>query len=924
MRMPQDSQPPAGKLRARSSRRGLGPAATRPVHIVDRGSPLAMNAGEEDGDGNDPTSDLFQQILDRLGADDLPRSTRGPGLALSSDGLPSSHPKASLWARLAGRSLDPARFEVRGLLGRGGMGEVREVRDVDLERTLAMKVLPGERLGADGSRQRHRFLEEAQVTGQLDHPGIVPIHELGVDPDGCPFFTMRRVQGKDLSEILSDPSAEADWSTPRALQVLQRVAETVAFAHSKGIVHRDLKPANIMLGPYGEVYVMDWGLAKQVGVDQPGGGPASQVPGEVDSPTLAGDILGTPSYMSPEQAGLLDGELGPLSDVYSLGAMLYELLTGHAPYQDTPRNSRQVLAGLAMGPPLPLEELAPGVAAELAAICNKAMAREPKDRYPGAVELAADIRALLEGRVVTAHRTGALVELQKWVLRNRWISAISFALMLALVVGFATISTFYIELRDKQFQLELSPVDLHRVNFLELLDSEPELWPVHPDMAPRMAQWIEDAETLQREVPKLLERLSQKAPGDTRLDRLRALNESLAILDRPGDGLLTAQSAGGRIGMRARLALANASLELSMKSAEARAAWPAAIQAISASAVYGGLEIPPQVGLFPLGPDPQSKLWEFALVSTGNIPARHPRTNQLVLDEDSAIVFVLLPGGETAIGTSDDPDSVHFDPYMLTSAGRGRIGNESPVYRAILPAFFLGKHELTQAQYLRMTGSNPSFYPIGHPLNSEGRTAQESSSVTGMHPVENINWFDAKRCMGRFAISLPPEPHAEYGCRAGTTTSWNLGADDAALVGVANLQDSSDQGEEAELLGYAHVDPWELHTPVTVGPVNGFGLINAIGNVQEWCRDPYRSYESFPSEVDLTETGGPLDSGVLESPDPAELELANLIRAVFRGGSFRNGPDRARSGYRGLIDPNYQDDHIGIRPMRPLQNSLSD
>ena len=279
-------------------------------------------------------------------------------------------------------------------------------------------------------------MEEARITGQLDHPGIPPVHELGCDKSGRPFFTMPLIRGHDFQEILLLADAgDAEWSTTRVVRVLLQACEAVAYAHAKGAVHRDLKPANIMVGRFGEVFVLDWGLAKVLGRADAGHDTvdlsASTVSFRVDptpDPALLthrGDVVGTPAYMSPEQArGELD-LIGEASDVYSLGAILYRILTGTKPYSrlgERPSSS-EVLARALRGPPKPVLEVAPQAPPELAAICHKAMKRAAEDRYANARAMSEDLRAYLEGRVVSAHRTGTLVRLGKWVRRNRAVTA---------------------------------------------------------------------------------------------------------------------------------------------------------------------------------------------------------------------------------------------------------------------------------------------------------------------------------------------------------------------------------------------------------------------------------------------------------------------------------------------------------------------
>ena len=399
---------------------------------------------------------LRERLVSRYGSDVDPDISldEPPGPARTARRAGPATP-GGMVARLEERGPISDRYQTRREIARGGMGAILEVWDHDLRRTLAMKVALTRGLRADADaaadeRLLTRFLEEAQVTAQLDHPGILPVHELGLDAEGRVFFTMPLVKGRDLAQVLElVPSGEEGWTLTRALNVILKVCDAMAYAHSKKVIHRDLKPANIMVGRFGEVYVMDWGLAKVLGrkdhhdlrlreVPEPG---KSIVRTERahGSPlmTMDGDVVGTPSYMSPEQArGDLEA-MGPASDVYSIGCILYHLIAGHMPYvpPGVELNVYAVWGLVQSGPPRPLRQLQRSAPEELVAICEKAMARDLARRYGDTVDLAEDLRAFLEGRVVRAYATGAWPELRKWLARNRALAWTSAAALAAVVGG---------------------------------------------------------------------------------------------------------------------------------------------------------------------------------------------------------------------------------------------------------------------------------------------------------------------------------------------------------------------------------------------------------------------------------------------------------------------------------------------------------
>lgn len=323
----------------------------------------------------------------------------------------------------------PERYQPLRLLGTGGFGEVRRVYDRKLDRVVAMKLLrPDVR---DAPRQRARFLTEIKLTARLHHPGVIAILDYGELEGGHLWYTMPEVRGRTLRATIDEVfapqdgrprDADAHVQRRRLLDLFARVCDAAAYAHSRGVIHRDLKPENVMVGEFGRVMVMDWGLARRVGprdID-PEELPhdprfAADEPGS-DSLTQQGDVMGTPAYMPPEQARGDVRRHGPATDVYALGAILHHLLTGRKPHERAAPDARDEVLPRA---PTPLLEAS--VPRELTAICARAMAREPEARYADAGELAGEIEAFLSG---ARRRERALENLDEALSRSPAITGL--------------------------------------------------------------------------------------------------------------------------------------------------------------------------------------------------------------------------------------------------------------------------------------------------------------------------------------------------------------------------------------------------------------------------------------------------------------------------------------------------------------------
>jgi eukaryotic-like serine/threonine-protein kinase len=348
---------------------------------------------------------------------------RRPAAGQATPAAPAAAREAA--APLTRGQRDPARYEVDGEHGRGGLGRVMRAQDRDLGRSVAIKEL----LRRDPIGEV-RFFREAMLTARLEHPGIVPVHEAGRWPDGTPFYTMKLVDGRPLKALLEGAVGYA--ARLALLPHVAAVADAIAYAHERGIIHRDLKPSNVIVGQFGETVVIDWGLAKEVGSadGEPDGaaGPFRKSGG--GDLTATGAVLGTPAYMPLEQAS--GAEVDERADVYAIGAILYDLLAGRAPY---PGAQERALQAILAAPPPPVEELEPQVAPDLAAIVARAMARAAADRYPNARGLAEDLKRFLTGQLVSAHHYGPRQLLRRWAARHRAPLAVAAIAATSLAVG---------------------------------------------------------------------------------------------------------------------------------------------------------------------------------------------------------------------------------------------------------------------------------------------------------------------------------------------------------------------------------------------------------------------------------------------------------------------------------------------------------
>jgi hypothetical protein len=332
---------------------------------------------------------------------------------------PAQREAAAPWSVVPG-------YEVLGELGRGGMGVVYQARHLKLNRVVALKmVLSG---GYAGPDDLARFLAEAEAVAALQHPHIVQLYDFG-QHEGLPFFTLEFVPGGSLADKLNG----TPLPPKEAARVVEQLARAVQYAHGKGIVHRDLKPANVLLAEGGTPKVTDFGLAKRVEVGT--------------GLTATGAILGTPSYMAPEQAGGHGKRGGPAADVYALGAILYECLTGRPPFRAA--TLAETLLQVLSDEPASVRQLQPGVAADLETVCQRCLQKEPARRYASAADLADDLRRFQTGEPIKARPVGRTERAWRWCRRNPVVAGLLTAVAATFVLGTAVATYFAVQARDE-------------------------------------------------------------------------------------------------------------------------------------------------------------------------------------------------------------------------------------------------------------------------------------------------------------------------------------------------------------------------------------------------------------------------------------------------------------------------------------------
>lgn len=756
-------------------------------------------------------------------------------------------------------------YDLLDVLGEGGVGVVYQALQKSIDRKIAVKMVKSD--STLDAKDKAKFITEAIVTGDLDHPNIVPIHDLGETADGRPFYVMKLVKGTPWSDLIRDKSLEEN------LQILLDVCDAVSFAHSKGIIHRDLKPENVMLGEFGEVQVMDWGL----GLSVTDTGKATPV-----SATHAAG--GTPSYMAPEMVTGEQDAVGIHSDVYLLGAILYEILTGSPPHagtriMDTLQNALDNV-------------IAPtNRSGVLVDIARKAMQTRPADRHPS---VKAFKQALCEYQ---SNAESIKLAQRSAEDRQQAHATQDYELFAQALFGFRNALKLWsenAEARDGvvQTQLAYARCALAKGDYdlaASLLDPSDA---VHRELAAEVAA----AQHRRAGARRRLRRLRAAALGlsaavmiilavasawiaRARQREIHAKEAALAAKQRAvaaRNDALVAQHAEAQQRQRAETAMVKAQEE-EARAVQALADLERAVQALVQAQTQEERALAKARAAELVAAETRDELarsgmlmdnswWVFGpeeAVRRQRAAAKAlkmPVDLTVMLANDVPLELVLIPPGEFVMGSPPSETHRAADEYL---------------HRAhITCAFYVGKYELTEAQWRALTGSlpgeNPQRSPVPQrPVVGPGLAAIEQQLLPALQTCAPDGW--------RFR--LPTEAEWEYACRAGTPTAYCAGDDEAHLAAAGWYLSNSDRT----------VQPVGGKTP------NAFGLYDLHGNVGEICRDRYAA------------------GFYLESPtnDPCNTAAGDTL--VVRGGSVFNTAAHCRSAYRSYLYRKNQYEFLGLR-----------
>ncbi|MCB9797643.1 MAG: SUMF1/EgtB/PvdO family nonheme iron enzyme [Alphaproteobacteria bacterium] len=757
------------------------------------------------------------------------------------------------------------RYADQGFIGEGGMGEVIRVLDRHLGCALAMKVLSPRRAG---SAQAHRrFLNEARLTARLRHPGVVAVQDHGTLPDGRPWFTMTEVQGASLSALLEDP----DLPLRRLVGWLIRVCDVIAYAHSVGVIHRDLKPDNVMIGDFGEVYVMDWGLGRALDERLDAAQDAEEVEGLEPGLTRHGQVMGTPAYMPPEQAA--GREVGPAADVYALGAMLFHGLVGRPPHAELPWR--------------PVEPEALTGPEALRRLCAQALSVDPAARPESAQRLAQELRRWLDGAERRAQAEARMDEADALAPEVQRLRQQAARAMAEAEAGLAA----------------LPP------------------WAPAEDREPHWARQAEaEARTLTAEVQEVQWLRTVRAALDLSPELPRATQ---ALAEHYKERLLSAERAGDRRGAARYEALLRSwdrgrfaallrgdgalTLITEPSGAEVRAA---RFERVGRRLVPGPERV---LGHTPLKACPLPRgSYRLTLRAPGYAPLIYP-----ALIERGGHWDGVAPGEQAPTALRLWPEGhlteaeVRVPAGWFLSGGDPEADEPLPARRLWLDERVAQRHPVTVAQYLAFLDAlaaegraaealehaprRPEARggaPLARP-DAAGRFVLEPDTLELDHPVTGVSWY------GACAYAAWWSARTGQPWRLPSELEWEKLA--RGVDGRFMPWGESPEPCWARMLGSS--EGATSPAPVQAYPIDAsvYGVRGLGGNVRDWCSNPW-SHAGPPAP------GGRVLPGVCDLEDPS-------LR-VLRGGCWTTAPVHCRAAGRTVNAPGGRFVSLGFRLLR--------
>jgi formylglycine-generating enzyme required for sulfatase activity len=764
----------------------------------------------------------------------------------------------------------------------------------------------------------------------MEHSAVARIYDAGTTDRGQPWFAMEHVKGIPITTYCD----QNELSIEQRLGLFRIVCSGIQHAHLRGVMHRDIKPSNVLVTVQdGEpsAKIIDFGLAKAV----------DHRLVEATLFTEQGQVIGTPEYMSPEQAGLGGLDVDTRTDIYSLGVLLYELLTGMLPFERsellrggfaemqriiretepkkpstriTPFAERTTV--LAKHRRLTGSELRRRLRGDLDWVVLKALEKDRTRRYRTAAELADDLERHARHESVVASPPSAYYRLRKLVRRHPM-----HMLVALLLVALAGATATYLLWRDAEHAKELAVASEQQLSrkvrdyglisgvvlFERAVAREAALYPPWPSQIEAMQRWLHDDAGRLLSMRPLIEQTVREleareaAPGTphgtaVEDEASRFLHDTLRDLLARVDSLTNNEVPA----VQQRLEWARRIDDLSRHHPNARVTWDAVRRAVKASELYSGQNIELRddqvTGLVPIGMNPVTKLFEFyelrsawdGKVDPRDIPVpQHDAKGRIDVSDDTGIVFVLLPGGTFTMGAQNGSgDRPRNEELVRQRSESGLVGDDAAPCAVTLAPFLLARHEMTQGQWLRLwDGDRALRYPSKY---KPGEEAELGGRMSLAEPVEQVDWNHCVQLLAHHGLQLPTEAQWEYACRATTRTTWWAGEQEQDLAGKANLLDPRIWTGPAR------------HSRVGSFEANPFGLHDMHGNVREWCRDVYSTAQVFAPG------------------DGLRLPAQPSTKRVTRGGSFRDPAWNARSAHRDRDDESIRISIIGFRAARAL------